>query len=66
MLLDPRSGAAGDMSGAGGAAPAPVSDARARKPYIRPDQMRSEELAALMRGFDAETVRRFSDFKKKR
>jgi hypothetical protein len=39
--------------------------ASARKTHIRPAQMRTEELAALMRGFDPETVRRFSDFKKK-
>ncbi len=38
---------------------------RARKRHIRPESMLTEELADLMRGFDADTVARFIDFQKR-
>jgi hypothetical protein len=64
MLLDPGQDT-DELPEACAPAKNAVALVRAGKPRIRPENMRSEELAALIRGFDADTVARFTDFKQR-
>jgi hypothetical protein len=65
MLLDPATPSAANPESEPRPAPTSSPMFRALKRYIRPESMRTEELAQLMRGFDADTVKRFADFKER-
>jgi hypothetical protein len=63
MLLESATPSAANPESEPRPAPASLPAFRALKRYVRPESMRTEELAQLMRGFDADAVKHFTDFK---